>query len=126
MASFRQNNISQSQERTDAPARQNDDNGSDTESSPVFGLNSLKAIAVQNLEDFTVPMWDLLADGLETHKPATGIKDSFYLRNDTVTGLHDIKTNVIGPDQRRLVNPVHFAPGGKYRCKRALSINVTY
>lgn len=91
---------------------------SDIETNHELGINSLKATAIQNHSDFTVPMWSLLADdSLSSHKPATGIEKSFLLKTDGTKGPGGLKTSVIGTDQRKKVDPSHFAPGGKYRCK---------
>ena len=39
---------------------------------------------------------------------------------------NESEESVFGDDKRRLVNKIHFAPGGKYRCKSAVTALCRY
>ena len=39
---------------------------------------------------------------------------------------NESQESVVGDDERRLVDKIHFAPGGKYRCKSAVTTLCRY
>ncbi len=68
-------------------------------------------------------MWDLLINDAKNHVPHTGIEAAFLPNvQPGKEGWHDVPgveprqenpvLSVIGPDNRKLVNPADFSPNG--------------
>jgi len=73
-----------------------------------IGLDGLKNLATKNkVTDTVVPIWDLTPASAKVPEHA----ESFLFTN---SGQESV---VGGGDERVLVSPDHFAPGGKYRCE---------
>jgi hypothetical protein len=72
-----------------------------------IGLDALKNLATKNkITDTVIPIWDLAPASAKVPDRA----ESFLLTNPG-------QESVVGSDERVLVSPEDFAPGGKYRCK---------
>jgi hypothetical protein len=77
-------------------------------STDPVGLLGLNSLATKNkLTDTVVPIWDLTPTSAKVPERA----EAFLATNPGQEAV------VGGSDERTLVSPEHFAPGGKYRCK---------
>jgi hypothetical protein len=71
------------------------------------GAVSLKSVATKNkITDTVVPIWELATTSSQVPEKA-----------ECFLAVNGKAESVIDHDERVLVGPEHFAPGGKYRCK---------